>query len=292
MKAAVYHRYGPPEVIRVEEVEKPVPKGNEVLVKVRAASVNPVDWHGLRGKPFIMRLGGLRKPKNVRLGCDVVGEVETVGASASQLKPGDRVFGGGLGLGAFAEYVCAPESTFAVKPDNVSFEEAASAPVAAFTALQGLRDKGKIQSGQRVLVNGASGGVGTFAVQIAKVFGADVTGVCSTRNLDMVRSIGADHAIDYMREDFTRGNRKYDLVLRGKPSTIRIPACCKAKGNLRDCGWAGRSVAGATGSFCDGLSGITIREPETDSVCRESEPRRPLPDWRAHGERQDPSGDR
>lgn len=213
MKAAVYHRYGPPEVIRVEEIEKPVPKGNEVLVKVRAASVNPVDWHGLRGKPFIMRLGGLRKPKNVRLGCDVVGEVETVGASASQLKPGDRVFGGGLGLGAFAEYVCAPESTFAVKPDNVSFEEAASAPVAAFTALQGLRDKGKIQSGQRVLINGASGGVGTFAVQIAKVFGADVTGVCSTRNLDMVRSIGADHAIDYMREDFTRGNRKYDLVL-------------------------------------------------------------------------------
>jgi NADPH:quinone reductase-like Zn-dependent oxidoreductase len=210
MKAIVYYNYGPPDVLKCEEIEKPTPEDNEVLIKVRAASVNPRDQL-FRGTSYLVRLlTGLRKPKDTRLGRDVAGEVEAVGRNVTQFKPGDEVFG--ACRGAFAEYACASESALVMKPDNMTFEQAASVPVAALTALQGLRDKGKIKPGQKVLVNGAAGGVGTFAVQIAKSFGVDVTGVCSTGNLDMVRSIGADHVIDYTLEDFTKGTQYYDLI--------------------------------------------------------------------------------
>jgi NADPH:quinone reductase-like Zn-dependent oxidoreductase len=212
MRAAIYTRYGPPEVVRIAEVEKPVPKDDEVLIKVRAASVNPLDWHFVRGTPYFLRLlAGLRKPKDKRLGVDMAGQVEAVGRNVTQFKPGEAVFGSCRG--AFAEYACTAESALVSKPDNVPFEQAASAPVAAFTALQGLRDKGQIQPGQKVLINGAAGGVGTFAVQIAKSFGAEVTGVCSTRNVDIVGAIGADRVIDYTREDFTKMGQRYDLFL-------------------------------------------------------------------------------
>ena len=210
MRAIVCHNYGPPDVLKCEEIEKPVPRDDEVLIKVRAASVNPVD-RLFHGKPYVLRLmTGLRRPKNSRLGTDVAGEVEAVGTKVTHFKPGDEVFG--VCEGAFAEYACTSESSLAVKPANVPFEQAASAPVAALTALQGLRDKGKIQRGHRVLINGASGGVGTFAVQIAKSFGADVTGVCSTRNVETAGSIGADRIIDYSQEDFTRSRQRYDLI--------------------------------------------------------------------------------
>lgn len=217
MKAIVYHEYGSPDVLHLEEIEKPVPKENEVLVKVNAASLNYGDMVLVRGKPFIARLMGygLLKPKYSILGSDIAGEVEAVGGSASQLQPGDEVFGdiGHCGLGALAEYACIPENVLTLKPANMTFDEAAAVPQAAVVALQGLRDKGQIQPGQRVLINGASGGVGTFAVQIAKSFGAEVTGVCSTRNLELVRSLGADHVIDYTQEDFTQNERRYDLIL-------------------------------------------------------------------------------
>jgi len=214
MKAIVYTKYGPPDILRLKDIEKPTPKEDDVLVKVHAASANPLDWHRMRGAPFLVRLmDGLFKPKNPKLGADVAGRVEAVGRNIEQFKPGDEVFGISRGgAGAFAEYVCARENALALKPANISFEEAAAVPVAAFTALQGLRDKGQIQSGQKVLINGASGGVGTFAVQIAKSFEAEVTGVCSTRNLDMVRSIGADQVIDYTQEDFTKNGQRYDLI--------------------------------------------------------------------------------
>jgi NADPH:quinone reductase-like Zn-dependent oxidoreductase len=212
MKAIVYHNYGSPDVLKCEEIEKPAARDDEVLIKVRAASVNPLDWRLMKGRPYSGRIFfGLRKPKITRPGRDVAGQVEAVGRNVTQFKPGDAVFGSCRG--AFAEYVCTSESTLVMKPDNVTFEQAASVPVAALSALQGFRDKGKIRSGQKVLINGASGGVGTFAVQIAKSFGADVTGVCSTRNLDMVRAIGADHVIDYTQEDFTKGRQRYDLIL-------------------------------------------------------------------------------
>ncbi len=217
MKAVVNHVYGSPEVLKLEEVAKPTPKDDEVLVEVHAASVNAADWHLLRGKPFLVRLvvGGLLKPKNTILGAAVAGRVEAVGSNVKQFQPGDEVFGdvSGSGFGAFAEYVCVPENALALKRTNMTFEEAAAIPVAAVTALQGLRDKGQIQPGQKVLINGASGGVGMFAVQIAKAFGADVTAVCSTRNVDMVRSLGADHVIDYTQEDFTKNGQQYDLIL-------------------------------------------------------------------------------
>ena len=215
MKAMVYQKYGPPDVLELKEVEKPTPKEDEVLVKVHAASVNPLDWRILRADPFLVRLKlGLLKPKNKILGADIAGRVEAVGGNVREFQPGDEVFGEKFenGLGGFAEYVSVPESALALKPTSTTFEEAAAVPVAAVTALQGLRDKGQIQPGQKVLINGASGGVGTFAVQIAKSFGAEVTGVCSTRNLDMVRSIGADHAIDYTQEDFTKNGQTYDLI--------------------------------------------------------------------------------
>ncbi|HEY6943815.1 MAG TPA: NAD(P)-dependent alcohol dehydrogenase [Candidatus Acidoferrum sp.] len=215
MKAAVYTRYGPPDVVEITEIEKPVAKDNEVLIKVRAAAVNPADWRLMRGAPYVFRiLFRLRKPTIAepgRLGHDVAGKVEAVGKNVTRFKPGDEVFG--AGHGALAEYVCAAESRLAIKPAGVSFEQAASVPVAALTALQGLRDKGKIQAGQRVLINGAAGGVGTFAVQIARSFGAEVTGVCSTRNLDMARSRGANHVIDYTQDDFTKSGQRYDLIL-------------------------------------------------------------------------------
>lgn len=212
MKAIIFDKYGSPDVLRMDEVQKPTPAENQVLVKIHAASANPLDWHRMRGEPFIARLdGGLFKPKDPTLGADFAGVVEAVGSSVTRFQPGDAVYGEGY-TGSFAEYLCVDEKIVACKPDNISFAEAAATPVAAFTALQGLRDHGHIQAGQRVLVNGAAGGVGTFAVQIAKSFGAAVTGVCSTRNLDLVRSIGADDAIDYTKEDFTRNGKQYDLI--------------------------------------------------------------------------------
>src|SRR5712691_2830069 len=214
MKAIVYRTYGSPNVLHLEETATPTPTDDQVLIRVRAASVNPYDWHFMRGKPYIMRMmiGGLRKPKDTRLGVDFAGTVEAVGKNVTRFKPGDEVFGGRTG--AFAEYVCVRESrAVALKPANVTFEQAASVPIAGITALQGVRDKGKVQPGQKVLIYGASGGVGTFAVQIAKSMGADVTGVCSTKNLDMVRSLGADHVIDYTKEDFTKGDQRYDVIL-------------------------------------------------------------------------------
>jgi len=213
MKAFVYHNYGSPDVLRCEEIAKPTAGDNEVLLKVCAASVNALDWRLMRGKPLFTRLmiGGLRKPKVTQPGVDVAGQIEAVGRNVTQFKPGDGVFG--TCRGAFAEYTCAIENKLAPKPINSSFEEAAAVPVAAISALQGLRDKGRIQPGQKVLVDGASGGVGTFAVQIAKSFGAEVTAVCSTRNVDAARSLGADHVIDYTREDFTKSGQRYDLIL-------------------------------------------------------------------------------
>lgn len=212
MKAIIWTEYGSPNVLQLKEVEKPTPGEDKVLVKIHAASANPLDWHRMRGEPFIARLdGGLLKPRDPRLGADIAGRVEEVGKNVTQFRPGDEVFGE-IGAGGFAEYVCVREDALALKPANVSFEQAAAAPVAAFTALQGLHDTGHIQHGQKVLVNGASGGVGSFAVQIAKSFGTEVTGVCSTRNLEMVRSIGADHVIDYTKEDFTNNEQHYDLI--------------------------------------------------------------------------------
>ncbi|MCG8350857.1 MAG: NAD(P)-dependent alcohol dehydrogenase [Chloroflexales bacterium] len=212
MKAIVHTQYGSPDVLELREGAKPAPKEDKVLVNVHAASANPLDWHKMRGAPFLVRPSdGLLKPKNIMLGADMAGRVEAVGSKVTQFQPGDEVFGD-VSTGGFAEYVCAREKELALKPANLSFEQAAAVPVAALTALQGLRDKGQIQPGQKVLINGASGGVGTFAVQIAKELGAEVTGVCSTRNLDMVRSIGADHVIDYTQADFTRNGRRYDLI--------------------------------------------------------------------------------
>ena len=218
MKAITYCNYGLGN-LKLEDVEKPVPNDDQVLVKVRAASVNPYDWHFVEGTPKIMRMMGvgLRKPKDTRLGVDFAGTVEAVGKNVTQFKPGDDVFGGKGG--AFAEYVCRrAEGAVALKPANITFEQAASVNIAGITALQGLRDKGKVQPGQRVLINGASGGVGTFAVQIAKSYGADVTGVCSTRNLELVRSLGADHVIDYTKENFAKSEQRYDVILDNVPN--------------------------------------------------------------------------
>jgi len=213
MKAVVYTEYGPPDVLRIAQVEKPAPDENQVLVKVHAASINTGDYFARAGKPFLFRFftRGFLKTKNTRLGTDVAGRVESVGENVKRFRPGDEVFG--CRNGAFAEYVCAREGLLVLKPDNISYEQAAAVPWAALVALQTIRDAGEIQSGQKVLIQGASGGVGTFAVQIAKAFGAEVTAVCSTRNLDMARSIGADHVIDYTREDFTRNPQRYDLIL-------------------------------------------------------------------------------
>lgn len=213
MKAVVYTEYGSPHVLRIEDIEKPTPDENQVLVKVHASSINAGDYFAMGGKPFLFRFfsGGYLKPKNTRLGIDVAGRVEAVGENVKRFRPGDQVFG--CRNGAFAEYVCAREGLLVLKPANISYEQAAAVPWAALVALQTIRYAGEIQPGQKVLIQGASGGVGTFAVQIAKAFGAEVTAVCSTRNLDMARSIGADHVIDYTREDFTRNPQRYDLIL-------------------------------------------------------------------------------
>jgi NADPH:quinone reductase-like Zn-dependent oxidoreductase len=215
MKAIVYHAYGSPDVLQLEEVEKPAPRDDEVLIKVSATAVNPADWHLLRANPFLARLyNGLFKPKRTILGSDVAGRVEAIGRNVRQFQPGDEVFGDLFEYwGAFAEYVCIPVNRLVLKPANVTFEEAAAVPLSGGTALQGLRDKGQIKPGQKVLIQGAGGGVGTFAVQIAKAFGAEVTAVCSTRNVDLMRSLEADHIIDYTQEDFTKNGQQYDLVL-------------------------------------------------------------------------------
>ena len=212
MRAIVYQRYGSPDVLKCEGIEKPTAGDNEVLISVRAASVNPLDWHYMRGTPCFLRImAGLRKPKDKRLGVDVAGQVEAVGKKVTQFRVGDEVFG--ACRGGFAEYACAREGKLVLKPAAITFEQAAAVPVAGLTALQGLRDHGRLLTGQHVLINGASGGVGTFAVQIAKALGAQVTGVCSGRNMEMVKSIGADHVIDYMKEKFWKSGKKYDLIL-------------------------------------------------------------------------------
>lgn len=233
MKAIVRDRYGSPDVLGLREIEKPELTDDGMLVRVRATSVNPVDWHLMRGQPYLVRLSdGLRQPKNKFLGVDVAGVVEAVGKDVTDFQPGDEVFGSRSG--AFAEFVVSTKRVFAHKPANISFPQAAAVPVAGTTALQALRDKGGITSGQKVLVNGAGGGVGTFAVQIAKSYGAEVTAVTSTPNLEMVRSIGADHVVDYTREDFTRGGQRYDLIVDvgGSPSLSRLRRAVTHDGTL------------------------------------------------------------
>ncbi|MGH2811400.1 MAG: NAD(P)-dependent alcohol dehydrogenase [Actinomycetota bacterium] len=216
MKAFMYERYGPPEALRMAELEKPAPDAGEVLVKVLGISVNPADWHSMRAKPFFSRATlGLVRPKHKILGVDIAGQVEAVGSGVTRFKPGDEVYANLLdhGYGGFAEYVSVPGDVMSLKPANLSFEEAAAVPMAAVTALEGLRHHGEIRPVQKVLINGASGGIGTFAVQIAKSYGAEVTGVTSTRNIDLVRSLGADHVVDYTTTDFVRGGRRYELML-------------------------------------------------------------------------------
>ncbi|HEY0070264.1 MAG TPA: NAD(P)-dependent alcohol dehydrogenase [Chloroflexia bacterium] len=214
MKAVVYTQYGSPDVLQIKEVAKPIPTDDEVLVKVQAVSVNRTDWEGLIGKPFYARIGGLLKPRRQILGSDIAGRVEAVGGNIRRFKPGDEVFGDILGrMGGFAEYVCVRERALALKPAGMTFEEVAAIPQAAVIALQGIRDKGQVQPGQKVLINGAGGGTGMFAVQLAKLYGAEVTGVDNTGKLDFMRSLGADHVIDYTQEDFTRNGKQYDLIL-------------------------------------------------------------------------------
>jgi NADPH:quinone reductase-like Zn-dependent oxidoreductase len=225
MKAIVYHEYGSPDVLELREIDKPVVEDDEVLVRVRAASANPADWHFMRGQPYIMRpQSGLRRPRNSVLGRDISGQVEAVGKDVTRFRPGDEVFGD-VETAGFAEYRCVTEGFLGPKPANLTFEQAAAVPLAALTALQGLRDAGQVQPEQKVLIIGASGGVGTFAVQIAKWLGADVTGVCSTRNVEMVRSLGADHVIDYTQEDFTQSGQKYDLIFQ--LAGTRSPSDCR-----------------------------------------------------------------
>jgi NADPH:quinone reductase-like Zn-dependent oxidoreductase len=253
MKGIAYHCYGSPDVLKLEDIEKPVAGDDQVLVKVRAAAVNPLDFHYMHGTPYIMRLdSGIGTPKNTRLGVDFAGTIEAVGKNVKKFKPGDEVLGGRTG--AFGEYVTVREDrALVLKPANVSFEQAASVPVAAITALQALRDKGHIQAGQKVLINGASGGVGTFAVQIAKSFGAEVTGVCSTKNLDMVRKIGADHVIDYTKEDFTQGGEHYDLIVDtvGTHSLLDYKRVLTPQGNLV-------TVGGPVDNWLIGLLGTVV----------------------------------
>jgi len=265
MKAMVYHDYGSPEVLKCEEVENPIPNDNQVLIKVHAAAVNPLDCGLMKGRPYFMRfLFGFPRPKVTRPGRDVAGEVQAVGRGVTRFKPGDEVFGvctagGWLNRcdGAFAEYACTLESGLASKPDNVTFEQAASAPIAALTALQGLRDKGRIRPGQKVLINGAAGGVGTFAVQIAKAFGAEVTGVCSTRNVEMVGRIGADHVVDYTQMDFTRSTERYDLIfdLVGNHSFVKLRRVLVPNGIFVGAGVVGapKTIAGMVGGLVSTL---------------------------------------
>jgi NADPH:quinone reductase-like Zn-dependent oxidoreductase len=236
MRAIVHDTYGSPSVLQLQEIDKPAVRDDDVLVRVHAASVNPADWHFLTGTPYVMRIAtGLSKPKTRILGLDMAGHVEAVGGNVTRFRPGDEVFG--AHGGAYAEYVRVPEDAIALKPANLTFEQAAAVPVAGVTALQGLRDKGRLQAGQSVLIIGASGGVGTFAVQIAKSLGADVTGVCSTRNVERVGSLGADRVIDYTKEDWTRGGRRYDLIfqLAGNNSLSDCRRTLTSKGTLVLC---------------------------------------------------------
>ena len=240
MQAIVYQRYGSPDVLELEEIPIPIPAEGQVLIRVHAAAVNPYDWHFLRGTPSFIRLFiGMRRPKFPRLGADVAGVVEAVGAKAAPFKPGDAVFG--TAKGSFAEYACAAASQLALKPQEISFEQAACLPIAGVTALQGLRDKGKVQTGQTVLINGAAGGVGTFALQIAKSLGARVTGVCSARNVELLRSIGADAVIDYSYEDFARSGQHYDLLfdLVGNRSLSDCLRAVHPRGTYISCGGGG-----------------------------------------------------
>ncbi len=260
MKAIVYERYGPPDVLELREIEKPTPGEGEVLVRVRVASVNPYDWHFLRGEPYVMRMeSGLRRPKTNGLGVDLAGEVEALGDGVTRLRAGDAVFGGVAGCvwGSFGEYVCAPEAWFEKKPANLSFEQAAAVPLAGITALQGLRDWGGLEQRQDVLIIGASGGIGTLAVQIAKSMGAHVAGVCSTRNVELVRSLGAAHVIDYTREDFTETAQRYDLIfqLAGTLPASRCRRSLTPQGTLvMSSGSGGGRWLGPIGRMARGLA--------------------------------------
>jgi len=277
MQGVVIHCYGSPGVMKLEQVAKPTPADDQLLVKVRAASLNPLDWHMMRGSPYIMRMSsGIGTPKDPRVGVDFAGTVEAVGKNVTLFKPGDEVFGGADG--AVAEYVVVRESRgVALKPANVSFEQAAAVPVAAVTALQGLRDKGGIKPGQKVLINGASGGVGTFAVQIAKHFGAAVTGVTSTRNVELVRSLGADHVVDYTQEDFAQGPQRYDLILDnvGNRSISDLRRALQPKGTLVIVGgqkgdWLGPMMgvikASIVANFVDQKMGFFIAKLDHDDM--------------------------
>jgi NADPH:quinone reductase-like Zn-dependent oxidoreductase len=249
MKAVVYCDYGIAN-LKFQDIEKPIPADDQLLVRVRAASVNPLDWHFVEGTPYVMRAlaAGFRKPKDTQLGVDFAGTVEAVGKNVTKFKPGDEVFGGRTG--AFADYVCVRESrAVTLKPASITFEQAASVPIAGITALQALRDKGQLQPGQKVLINGASGGVGTFAVQIAKSYGAEVTGVCSTRNVDLVKSLGADHVIDYTKEDFTKTDQLYDLIIDnvGNRSLSECRRVLKPKGTFVLVGGGGANEQGLIG---------------------------------------------
>jgi NADPH:quinone reductase-like Zn-dependent oxidoreductase len=278
MKAVVQDKYGPPHVLELREIDKPVVKDDEVLVRVRAASANPADWHFMRGLPYIMRpQAGLGKPKNSVLGRDIAGQVERVGKDVTRYRPGDEVFAN-VETGGFAEYACVSEGFVGLKPANLTVEQAAAVPLAALTALQGLRDAGQLQPEQKVLIIGASGGVGTFAVQIAKSFGAEVTGVCSTKNVEMVRSLGADHVIDYTQEDFTQSGQKYDLIFQ--LAGTRSPSDCRraltSKGTLllssgesrgRLIGPVGRMIKAAVLSpFVSQKLGAFLAKPNQDDL--------------------------
>ena len=273
MKAIVQDKYGSPDVLELQDIDKPVVKDDEVLVRVRAASANPADWHFMRGLPYIMRpQAGLGKPKNRVLGRDIAGQVEAVGKDVTGFHPGDEVFGNPE-AGGFAEYTAVPEGALGLKPANLTFEQAAAVPLAALTALQGLRDEGRVQPEQKVLIIGASGGVGTFAVQIAKSFGADVTGVCSTRNVELVRSLGADHVIDYTQEDFTQSGRKYDLIfqLAGTLSPSDLRRALTPKGTLVLCsGESSGRMHRTRGSHRQSGRVVTVREPEARHVSHEA----------------------
>jgi NADPH:quinone reductase-like Zn-dependent oxidoreductase len=261
MKAYVYRDFGSPDVLRLEEIEKPVPTANQLLIRVRAVSVNPLDWHYMEGTPYLGRLVefGFLRPKNTRLGVDYAGTVEAVGKEVTQFKPGDEVYGNRFG--AFAEYICATDKALASKPANLTFEQAAAIPVAGVTALQGLRDKGKLQPGQKVLINGASGGVGTFAVQIAKSSGAEVTGVCSGRNVELVRSLGADHVVDYTKEDFTKSGQHYDLIIDnvGNRSVLEYTRVLNPQGRLVMIGGGGPENQGFIGPLIKPLKMVVLK---------------------------------
>jgi NADPH:quinone reductase-like Zn-dependent oxidoreductase len=260
MKAIVYCDYGLANV-KLAQIEKPTPTDDQILVRVRAASINPLDWHYIEGTPYVMRaMGvGLRKPKDARLGVDFAGTVEAIGKNVTQFKPGDDVFGGRDG--AFAEYVCPrADRAVALKPANITFEQAASVDIAGVTALQALRDKGKVQPGQTVLINGASGGVGTFAVQIAKSLGADVTGVCSARNIELVRSLGADHVIDYTKEDFTKSAQRYDVIVDNvaNHSLLEFKRVLKPKGIYVLIGGGGANDQGLIGPLVNPVKAMLL----------------------------------